>query len=1139
MAGQNLTFKLILDGDNKGLVSAVKQSESSVNSVLESIKQEAERLKKTSEETNKATAKMISDEVSTDAKKASDGLKDVAEAEQKVSNESSELEQKIQQIIDELNKAQNASKSTENGFNSLSNEARNTANESAQVAKELNETNTSSAKLSTGLNGLKTGLTLIASAFAAVGVGLGIRELAQAADSYTNLSARIKIATQDGGNFTQAMSGVHQVALATNSNLTSTADLFTRLNAVGKDMGVTQQQALELTKTVTEAIKIGGGSAEAADGSLTQFIQAMQGGVLRGEEFNSIMEGGYGLAEALARGLGVTTGELRKMAEAGELSSERVVKALQTQSASVQATYDKFPTTISNALQRISTSWEILIGKMDQSNGASATVAQWLVTIANNIQDLDVLLNDMGQGFEWIGSQINKIDTATIETLKSALVSAYETLKSLASTVGDAFEITFDLLNTALGAIFNFNSGVDSASDKTNGLTKLLQVLNVALGFLNDGFKGIGIAANLLTGAFYSIASASNKVLSALTWGDVSKEFAANADAMATKANEYYTKASDGALKFESAGKKAWDEINKTQDQKNADSIAKNQLTLDQLSAQEAKHLADYKAISDQRLVLEQQLYEAKKTGNQASIDLALKGIADLEAKEKAYQVETQKINSEKIKAAQDWVNAQLTAIDGTAKASDIATQKTIQTTLAARGLKVEFDNTGKGIVSAMEQAGNAVSSLDSKLAAGRKGAQALGLDLDIALNRVSEGFKAKEANLNSFTASIELMGVKGKQSAEVVYQAWVKWLETAKSQAEIDFAMSKLKEFETQGVISTKQVELGVQAIRQVMQKLPDDMNPVEQAFERLGIKTKEQLKLAAQSALADFNTIQSSGQATAESLRQAYERTIQAAVASGDQAVIASTKAKAASLGLSVQIEDTGKATVQSYEEMDRAAQSHASTVSSTVTSAYREMGAVAREEAQNSLDAWNQTLEAKSIAESKERSERNKTSQATTSTHYTKSNVRDELKNMGYDDAQAEKIAQGIFGSALARDQTAMQKNMGAGGLTNVTNMLYAELRKKGLAGYDGSRYIEQALQQFRDGAAQATLNTIKPKVYADSSNETSKALASGSGTGKTVQYNLNFNGKTLSLSGDASQEAMFNDLLRQLETINKSS
>nr|WP_227604859.1 hypothetical protein [Acinetobacter sp. TGL-Y2] len=381
-------------------------------------------------------------------------------------------------------------------------------------------------------------------------------------------------------------------------------------------------------------------------------------------------------------------------------------------------------------------------------------------------------------------------------------------------------------------------------------------------------------------------------------------------------------------------------------------------------------------------------------------------------------------------------------------------------------------------------------------------------------------------------------MGVKGKQSAEVVYQAWVKWLETAKSQAEIDFAMSKLKEFETQGVISTKQVELGIQAIRQVMQKLPDDMNPVEQAFERLGIKTKEQLKLAAQSALANFNTIQSSGQATAEGLRQAYERTIQAAVASGDQAVIASTKAKAASLGLSVQIEDTGKATVQSYEEMDRAAQSHASTVSSSVTSAYREMGAVAREEAQNSIDAWNQALEAKSTAESKERSVRNKTSQATTSTHYTKSNVRDELKKMGYDDVQAESIAQSIFGNALAKDQDTLQKNRSKGGLTDISSMLYQELRKKGLAGYDGSRYIEQALQRYSDGKGQSSMQALAPNVYAESQKNTSSALSSNSDPTKTVKYSFNFNGQDVSLMGDASQESTLNELFKRLETFKKS-
>ena len=200
--------------------------------------------------------------------------------------------------------------------------------------------------LQQGINGARFAVNALVAAMAAVGVGVTVSGLATTADSYTNLSTRINIATREGGDFTSAMAGVHQVALMTNSSLDATGSLFTRLNAVGKDMGMTQQQALNLTKTVTQAIQIGGGSAQASEAAVQQFIQAMQGGVLRGEEFNSIMENGFGVAEALARGLGVTTGELRKMAEAGELSAERVVKALQGQASEVQKTYDQFPTTI-------------------------------------------------------------------------------------------------------------------------------------------------------------------------------------------------------------------------------------------------------------------------------------------------------------------------------------------------------------------------------------------------------------------------------------------------------------------------------------------------------------------------------------------------------------------------------------------------------------------------------------------------------------------------------------------------------------------------------------------------------------------------------------------------------------------------
>ena len=145
---------------------------------------------------------------------------------------------------------------------------------------------------------------------------------------------------------------------------------------------------------------------------------------------------------------------------------------------------------------------------MDQSTGASATVAQWLVTLADNMGVVETILEDIGEGFIWLGDQLKKIDPATIEALKTALTSAYEAVKSMGSALGSAFEATSQVLETVLSSIFDFNSGIDGADDKTNGFTKVLQAVNVTFGFISDGFSGIAVVANLLTGVFYDVAAA-------------------------------------------------------------------------------------------------------------------------------------------------------------------------------------------------------------------------------------------------------------------------------------------------------------------------------------------------------------------------------------------------------------------------------------------------------------------------------------------------------------------------------------------------------------------------------------------------------------------------------------------------------
>ncbi len=1163
---KELTFKVVLQADTKDYVSNVKQSDDVTKAIVKSIKEEADKLRDASKKTGKEVGKIIPNDLKDKADDATSAVSSVTKAADELEKEAGEASAKVGKLGDELkdtsNDANTASKNiaeivpesttklvsalTQNLTNATSaikgagtnagETAKNFAefgrvsekalgllksdldqsklklqsfaatnatpqdiaraqaevdkleNEVAQADQafnqfsqasnkanqELKETSTISDKAQASFSTLRTGATLLVSALAAIGVGLGVREIAQAADSYAMLSARIQQATKDGGSFEQAIASVHQIALQTNSSLDATAGLFTKLNIVSKDMGKSQQFALEMTSTVTKAIQLGGGTAQASEAAVTQFIQAMQGGLLRGQEFNSVMENGYGLAEALAKGLGVTTSELRNMAENGELGAERVLAALEKQKKGVDAQYAEMPLTISNALQKIATSWQILIGEMDQANGASATVAQWLSTLADNLNIVEILLKDIGSGFVWFGDQLKKIDAATIEALKTALLSAYDAIKSLVTTMATGFEATIDILNTTLGELLNFSSGVDSASDKTNGFTKAIQALNVVFGFLNDGFKAINIGINLIIGAAYDAAGAFSYWKSKLTFGDTSAQALKDFEAMSAKAQEYYKKSADGAMEFKSAGVEAIRQIGLTQTEKDAESLASSKAKLDKL-------LVDQKTEVD---------------GKKAS-------------------------EGEKLAAVQNYAEAAIKANGG-------VIDGTMQADLMTKGYIVTLDESGKVAVKAWDASATGASKTSNETDKARKAAAALGLDLDVSLNRISEKFGEGSKNVDVFVAGLKGLGVDGKQAAEVTYEAWQKWADQAKSPAEIDAAKAKLLEFEKQGVFSTKQVEMGMLAIKQVTEKLPNDLDEVGKAFDRLGIKTKEQLKLAAESAIADFNTIKASGQATSEGLKQAYERVMQAAAASGDQAVISHAKAQGASVGLQAQIDETGKSSVKSTQEIVDALYRVGETARGSAAQGFRELGRVAREEAKSTADEWLDAMakvdadrKAKAAATNKGLAQMQDGINGMAEDYYNR------LVAAGMDKSRARDIADKARYGLAVETTTALK-----GGTTQNLNTTKQQMEKT-------LDYWEN--KNSRSGASFSTgINapviqppSIQPPVIQQPKMPSSSDISNP----KSQTYRFEFDGKQIEFQGDPSQQDLVNDFFNQLEQAKK--
>lgn len=200
----------------------------------------------------------------------------------------------------------------------------------------------------------------------------------EAADSFILMSSKLKLATSSQDEYNKAQAELFKISQANSTELASTVDLYARMSRGMKDMGKSQDDILKMTNAVGQALKISGASTSEASSVITQFGQALGSGVLRGEEFNAIMENGNRLARALADGLGVPLGSLRKLAEQGQLTGDIVTKAILSQTSALEAEASTMQTTVNQAWTQFENDITMTIGKANEMSGASKDLIELL-----------------------------------------------------------------------------------------------------------------------------------------------------------------------------------------------------------------------------------------------------------------------------------------------------------------------------------------------------------------------------------------------------------------------------------------------------------------------------------------------------------------------------------------------------------------------------------------------------------------------------------------------------------------------------------------------------------------------------------------------------------------------------------------
>lgn len=216
------------------------------------------------------------------------------------------------------------------------------------------------------MNGkLATAGKALAGAFSVSLLTGAVRSVAQTADAYNLMNARLKLATGSQQEFNTANSELRRIATATQTPLESMVTLYGRISRPLKEAGRSQADILKVTEAVAQSFRISGATAEEAQNGVVQFAQALGSGALRGDEFNSVAEQAPRLMQALAAGIGVPVGALKEMAAQGLLTAEVVTNALTGQLDVLRAEASTLPATVGGAMTELSDKWNEAIGQAD------------------------------------------------------------------------------------------------------------------------------------------------------------------------------------------------------------------------------------------------------------------------------------------------------------------------------------------------------------------------------------------------------------------------------------------------------------------------------------------------------------------------------------------------------------------------------------------------------------------------------------------------------------------------------------------------------------------------------------------------------------------------------------------------------
>lgn len=202
---------------------------------------------------------------------------------------------------------------------------------------------------------------------------------------------------------------LYQASQRSRGSYTDMANSVSKLGLLAGNAFKNNDEMIAFSEMMNKSFKVSGAGQQEISAATYQLTQAMASGKLQGDEFRSIMENAPMLADAIAKYMGKSKGELRDLAAQGAITSDIIKNALFSAADDINAKYEQMPKTFGDAM-----------------NSMKNTVERYMQPIADKIAQM--------------------LNSERFQTILSGILNGIRTFAGVALIILQALAWGFDFL---------------------------------------------------------------------------------------------------------------------------------------------------------------------------------------------------------------------------------------------------------------------------------------------------------------------------------------------------------------------------------------------------------------------------------------------------------------------------------------------------------------------------------------------------------------------------------------------------------------------------------------------------------------------------------------------------------------------